>query len=140
MATRKALQAKAPQLAALLRVTSAAVLAASALAAGARAQSGRSAPPPTPTPTPAPRPQPAPRFVPAPGEDRYRLVFAPGWDGPLQADGEEADRARHSRMENFVARLNEFGARGYRLLAAVNGWQPVAVVELGEAQYEYGWF
>jgi hypothetical protein len=126
----------------LLRLAAAVLLAASALSAGARAQSGRPAAPPTPTPTPTPQPtpQPAPKFVPAPGEDRFRLVYATGWDGPLRPGRDDADAVRHSRLNNFVARLSEAGARGYRLLSVVNGWMPVAVVELGEAQYEYGWF
>ncbi|HEY0174696.1 MAG TPA: hypothetical protein VGB98_27010 [Pyrinomonadaceae bacterium] len=121
----------------------AAVLAASALAAVARAQSGRPLPTPTPTQstTPGPAPEPAPKFSAAPGEDRYRLVYPLGWDGPLRpGGGPEADRVRHSRMNNFVARLNEAGERGYRLLAVVNGRMPVAVVELDAVQHEYGWF
>lgn len=136
MATRNALHIK------VLCLSAAFVLAASALAAGARAQAGRpiSTPTSTPTPTPAPAPQPAPKFVPAPGEDRYRLVYTPGWDGPLRPGEKEIDAVRKSRMNNFVTLLNEAGARGYRLRAVVNGWLPVAVVELGEAQYEYGWF
>jgi hypothetical protein len=134
MATRNALHVK------LLCLSAAFVLAASALAPVARAQAGRPIPSPTPTPTPAPAPQPAPKFVPAPGEDRYRLVYTPGWDGPLRPGEKEIDAVRHSRMDNFVALLNEAGARGYRLRAIVDAWMPVAVVELGEAQYEYGWF
>lgn len=115
----------------------AAFAAAASLAAGARAQSGRSVPPPTPTPTPAPEPE--PRFVAAAGEDRYMLIYPPGWDVPPRSGG-EADFVRHSRMNSFVARLNDAGARGYRLLAVVNGWMPVAVVELEGVQHEYGWF
>jgi hypothetical protein len=137
MRTRNALCAK------VLWPFAAAVLAASAFAAGARAQSGRPTPTPTPTPgtTYGPAPESAPKFVAAPDEDRYRLVYPLGWQGPLRhGGGREAARVRHSRMNNFVARLNEAGARGYRLLAVVNGWMPVAVVELDEAQHEYGWF
>jgi hypothetical protein len=137
MRTRNALYAK------VLWPFAAAVLAASAAAAGARAQSGRPSPTPTPTPTPtyAPAPEPAPKFVAAPDQDRYGLVYPLGWHGPLRhGGGREADRVRHSRMNNFVARLNEAGGRGYRLLAVVNGWMPVAVVELDEVQHEYGWF
>ncbi len=116
------------------------LLAASALAPGARAQAGRPVLTPPPTPTPAPAPQPTPKFVVAPGEDKYRLVYAPGWDGPLRPGEREINFVRHSRMNNFVALLNEAGARGYRLLAVVNAWQPVAIVELDSVQYEYGWF
>src|SRR5215213_5898502 len=136
MATRNAIHVR------VLCLSAAFVLAASLLAPGARAQAGRPIPPPTPTPTPTPAPaaQPAPKFVPAPGEDRYRLVYTPGWDGPLRPGEKEIDAVRHSRMNNFVALLNEAGARGYRLRAIVDAWMPVAVVELGEAQYEYGWF
>ena len=132
MRTRDAIYAK------VLWLFAAAVLAAAAPAAGGAAQSGR--PAPTPTPTPAPTSTPAPQFVVAPDEDRYRLVYTPGWDGPLRPGGDEADRVRHSRVNNFVARLNEAGARGYRVLSIVNGWLPVAVVELDGAQHEYGWF
>jgi hypothetical protein len=132
MATRNSLHVK------VLLLSAAFVLAASALAPRARAQAGRPVTPPTPTPTPSP--QPTPKFVVAPGQDRYRLVYAPGWDGPLRPGEKDADAVRHSRMNNFVALLNEAGARGYRLLSVVNAWQPVAVVELDEVQYEYGWF
>jgi hypothetical protein len=132
MTTRNSLHVK------MLYLSAAFVLAASALASGARAQAGR--PPTPPTPTPPPAPQPTPKFVVAPGEDKYRLIHAPGWDGPLRPGEREADAVRHSRMNNFVAMLNEAGARGYKLLTVVNGWQPVAVVELDEVQYEYGWF
>ncbi|HEX8284955.1 MAG TPA: hypothetical protein VF588_16455 [Pyrinomonadaceae bacterium] len=122
----------------LLGSLAAFVLAASALAGVARAQSGRTLPPPTTAPSPVR--EPATKFVAAPDEDKYRLVYTSGWDGPLRPDGDEAERVRHSRMNNFVARLNEAGERGYRLLSVVNGWMPVAVVELDEAQHEYGWF
>lgn len=132
MRTRNSLYMK------VLWLLAAAVLAASAPAAVVVAQSGR--PAPTPTPTTAPTPEPAPRFVVAPDEDRYRIIYTPGWDGPLRPGGDEADRVRHSRMNNFVAQLNEAGARGYRLLTVVNGWLPVAVVELDGVQHEYGWF
>jgi hypothetical protein len=136
MATRNALHVK------VLCLSAAFVLAASALAVGAGAQAGRPIPSPTPTPTPTPTntPQPAPKFVAAPGDDRYRLVYTPGWDGPLRPGEKEIDAVRQSRMNNFVALLNEAGARGYRVRAVVDAWQPVAVVELDEAQYEYGWF
>ena len=131
MATRNSLHVK------VLCLSAAFLLAAAALATGARAQAGRPLTPPTPTPTPTP--QPTAKFIPAPGEDRYRLIHAPGWDGPLRPGGKEADAVRHSRMNNFVGMLNEAGARGYRLLTVINGWQPVAVAELDEVQYEYGW-
>ena len=138
MTTRNSLHVK------LLCLSAAFVLAASVLASGARAQAGRpvltSTPSPTPTPTPDPAPQPTPKFVVAPNEDRYRLIYAPGWDGPLRPGEKDIDAVRHSRMNNFIAQLNEAGARGYRLLAIVNAWQPVAIVELDEVQHEYGWF
>lgn len=117
------------------------VLAASAFAAVARAQSGRPTPTPTPTPTYGPAPEPAPKFAAAADGGRYTLIYPLGWEGPLRPGrGPEADRARHSRMNNFIARLNEAGARGYRLLAVVNGRMPVAVVERDDVRYEYGWF
>jgi hypothetical protein len=134
MTTRNVLHVK------VLCLTAALLLAASALAPSARAQAGRPLQTPTPTPTPGPDAQPTPKFVVDPNEDKYRLVYATGWDGPLRPGEKDADLVRHSRMNNFIALLNEAGARGYRLLTVVNGWQPVAVVELGDAQYEYGWF
>jgi hypothetical protein len=137
MRTRNALYAK------LLGPFAAAVLAASAFAAGARAQSGRpvTTPTPTPTPTQGPAPEPSPKAVAAAGVGRYSLIYPLGWEGPLRpASRREADGVRHSRMNNFVARLNEAGAHGYRLLAVVNGWMPLGVVELDDVQHEYGWF
>lgn len=137
MRTRNAPHAK------VLWPFAAAVLAASAFAAGTRAQSGRPAPTPTPTPTPAygPAPEPVPKLAASAGDGRYTLIYPLGWEGPLRpGSSREADRVRHSRMNNFIARLNEAGARGYRLLTIVNGWMPVAVVELSDVQHEYGWF
>ena len=123
----------------LLRFAAAFVLAASAFGAGARAQSGR--PAASPTPTPGASTTAAPTSGVSAREEAYRLVYVGGWEGPLRPDGgEEADSVRHSRMNDFIARLNEAGARGYRLLHVVNGWLPFAVVELDGAQHEYGWF
>ena len=134
MRTRNAFGAK------ILWLFAASVLAASAHAAGASAQSGRTPAPPTPTPSPTATAEPAPKLVAAPDEEKYRLIHTPGWDGPLRPAADEADMVRHSRMNSFVARLNEAGARGYRLLSVVNGQMPVGVVMRGEVPYEYGWF
>jgi hypothetical protein len=104
------------------------VLSAGSLAS-ASAQSGRAVPPPKPEATPPGKEEPELAYVSDPDPGRYKLIDAAG-------DGE----GRQARFNNFIGRLNEAGARGYRLLSIVNGWNPVAVVKLDQVRYEYGWF
>lgn len=113
---------------------SAALLASSCLCA--RGQSGRvlSGGPKRAAPPPAPA---APPFVVPRDAQKYLLVYAPGVEKDEALAGE---KGRHARFDGFVKQLNYAGARGYRLLAVTDAENPVAVVKLDRAQYEYGWF
>ncbi|HVG30047.1 MAG TPA: hypothetical protein VM864_10140 [Pyrinomonadaceae bacterium] len=86
-----------------------------------------------------------PPSVAAAAEDRYRLVFPTGSEGKFYRQDKKTGRvellaADHSMLVNFVAQLNEAGARGYKLVAVTYTVMPVAVMELGGARYEYEWF
>ena len=117
-----------------------AVLALSARPPHASAQSGRvvvakptpelAAPPPKAEGVPA-------TFVPEPGAEKYRLVYAADECGGV-AGCEPA--GRHARFNSFIKQLNNAGARGYRLMSVTNHVSPFAVMRLDGAPYEYGWF
>ena len=115
----------------------------------ASAQSGRVAPTPEPSPTPqaAPPTQPeaAPKPIPVTGRDKYRLVFAPGYDTSTPPVPDAAKkianlfgRPRYPAFDSFVDELNKAGEQGYRLVSSVRG--RLAILEADETRHEYASF
>lgn len=114
---------------------------------GIFAQSGRGVPLPQQTPyspTASPK-QPSfnrSSFYDA-GLEEYRLIFPISYEGKLKYSKKgkvDFDALRRSRLNNFTEQLNIAGKQGYRLTSVVNGWNPVGIVKLDEAQYEYASF
>jgi hypothetical protein len=117
-----------------LQLSSAIILATAFLSADAWA--GRVSPKPGPTTAQTP---PAPH-----GSGEYRLVFPAGYDVPVKQKEAGRDSSRNSKFDNFVARLNEAGAEGYRLTSFVykgsaGSGLPVGLLRRTGASYEYRW-
>jgi hypothetical protein len=76
------------------------------------------------------------------GTGEYRLVFPTSCEGTIKTLKSETDEARASKFRNFVERLNEVGAQGYRLTSFIyaRSGLPVGVVKRSEVPYEYVWF
>lgn len=113
-------------------MSSAIILATAFLSANAWAGrvSQKTGPTTTRTPTPAP-----------PGRGEYRLIFPAGYDVPVKPKGAGRDSSRDSKFDNFVERLNEAGAEGYRLISFVYDGSrlPVGLARRVGAGYEYKW-
>lgn len=69
----------------------------------------------------------------------YKLVFPTEREGGLRWKNVEPDRGRASLITSFVEQLNKAGAQGYRVISATSSY-PMALVKLGDVQYEYAWF
>jgi hypothetical protein len=116
----------------------------------ASAQSGKMTQAPLPTPTPNTQSTTSQRLDAKPmiaigaGDDTYKLVFSPGYDGKLsyRVDKEKAemDRANDSEIGNFIEQLNKVGSRAYKCKSSIYAGTPLCIAKLDEGQYEYASF
>lgn len=73
--------------------------------------------------------------------DKYKIIFAPSYDGKysfVSGEDEYQKKTRLSSYANFIQLLNQAGEQGYKLVSLLSA--DLALVKLDEIQYEYDWF
>jgi len=120
------------------------------------AQSGRVIPkPPTPPVESRAQPEAKPKFIPDPNADKYKIIFATGYEDKLlykelpkdkkqrkeieREREEDAERRSKAYRASLVDQLNRAGEEGYRLFSIVS-YPFIAIMKKDEIQYEYAWF
>ena len=96
---------------------------------------------PTPVGTPPKQSEIKPGLVIDPGADKYKLVFAPSYDGKLRFTAKEKaaqTETRRSSSNNFIVELNLAGQDGYKMISVLGN--DFALVKLDETRHEYDWF